>query len=345
MRFGFISHAFNRFKKSIRKDRTTDKKPRTTTDKTMNELSPTNPAMPTKPGQAESAALRDLVGLLNNPAITGAVVPPGENVNLPVVQLPSAAPTQQNTPPEPLPAAIPSPKENTQRIFFTGRFKSGKDHCAAAANYKIFGFAEPLYRIASYFFGVEVSATKGKDLQGMREFLQAIGQWGRGEINEKYPLNATRAAIIQTIRNFPDDLWPDLSVNWDEFGRNQNVWVDACIRRVNQHLLTNPESRIAITNVRFTNEFKALQSAGWVHFHCMCSSGTWLQRLAASGLNSKSPAANDMSEKLAADLDANVTKQISQHRQGSMLHAVWNDDIPSPSPRLYSLKTFLEHVA
>jgi hypothetical protein len=282
--------------------------------------------------------LKDLIALLNNPAITGAQIPDKD-----------PEPSEMKTTPTPIQDAtpvVPAPKENLQRIFFTGRFKSGKDFLAAQAGYTTFGFAEPLYRLASYFFGVPVGANVGKDLPGCREFLQTIGQWGRGLIDDKHPLTAERAAITHAIRSFPEDLWPEMCVQWDEFGRNTNIWVDSLVGRVNAVLERDPTAKVAVTGVRFKNEYDRLTELGWVHFHVMVSPATWTARLADSKLTPQSPEANNVSEKMAAGLDANVIKQISAQRQGHTLHAVWSDERqPSPSVRLHSVKSFLDYVS
>ena len=41
-----------------------------------------------------------------------------------------------------------------RKIFFTGRMFAGKDYCAAQAKREIFGFADPLYYLATYFLDV-----------------------------------------------------------------------------------------------------------------------------------------------------------------------------------------------
>jgi len=48
-----------------------------------------------------------------------------------------------------------------------------------------------------------------------------------------------------------------------------------------------------------------------------------------------------LSDALAAALNADVTKRISAQPRGSKLRVIWNDTVPAPSPRLYSVAEFL----
>lgn len=311
----------------------------------------------------ETAALNDLLNTLNNPNIQGIAVPPG--VNTRVVE-PSrlAVPPIVAEPPvidptliadkiaEPAPASsFAAPATNlltpgrapVSKLFFTGRLKSGKDYAATAAGAEIVSFAAPLYAIASYYFHVEIGATVGKDLPGVREFLQTIGQWGRGVTTEKYPLNVGRALFIARVRVAgPKGVFGFPEVAWDTYGSNNDIWLNAAIARANLRIAEQPDVRIAITNCRFDNEFKRLQADGWQHWHSLCSPKTWTARLLVEKLTPESPTVRDASEQLAANLDANVVKQLSAHKDGPKLRAIWNDrETPCPSSRLHSVESFL----
>lgn len=313
----------------------------------------------------EALALTALCGFLNNPAVTGAEVPPGELASTKVTTkqmqeihdksgatVPPADPLTAHRapiavmPPQPAPPVAKAPADFS-RVFYTGRIGVGKDHVAAATGAKIFGFADPLYYLVKHFFGVDVTATANKNLPGVRACLQTFGQWGRGEMTEQYPLTAARACFVTMIRSLAgaDILDSSFGVDWAAYGSDKNVWLNACVARVNAYRIENPGARVAITNVRFENEFKALQEQGWIHFHVMCSPAVWKDRLAKRGLAIDSPALKDLSERLAAFLDQDVTKKISGSKGGHRLHAIWNDDTKCPSNRLYTLNQVLQEAA
>lgn len=299
-------------------------------------------------------ALNNLLGMLNNPAITGAAAPkPGDDgaegdgaTQLPAD--PAVAASRKVAPA--LKPVTPAPRRKITglKFAFTGRLKAGKDYVAAALNAKIFGFADPLYALQDHFFGTHaVTDPKQKDIPGARQFLQTVGQWGWGAVNEKYQLTPARAAFITMIRSLgAAGVFPaELQVDWESYGKDKEIWVKAALRRIDEFIAANPGQRIAIVNARFDHEFKPLKEAGFEHYHVMCSSKTWAERIAKAGLNEKSPAVLDMSEKLAHALDQNVIKQISAQKSGPMLKAIWNDSVPSPSQRLYSLQNFLQEAA
>lgn len=199
-----------------------------------------------------------------------------------------------------------------------------------------------MYELVYAFFGLRVTSTENKDKPGVRNFLQVAGQWGRNEVSEQYPLTPERGLFCSKIREYADTMPRDFGVEWLSFGLDPDLWLNACLKRVDEYLEKSPTARVAVTNCRFPNEFNALRKAGWEHYHVMCSPGTWAARLTKRGLKPESPVLKDVSEKLAHSLDANVTKQISTARNGHKLHCVWNDPgVVPPSARLLTDKEFL----
>jgi hypothetical protein len=334
----------------------------------MNELS--NPELKKPLDRAnlglDRGAVNALVGFINNPAVTGADVPKGAQTTAEspldrtgatilgadpaTEQQPQQRPRLKGSAPRPIaPAPIAAPAAikpiTATKFAFTGRLKSGKDYLAAAIGAKIFGFADPLYFLQEYFFG-----NTNKDLHGARGFLQTVGQWGWGRISDKYPLTPARATFQVLIRSLGKAgafaAADKLCVDWDSFGRNQRIWVDAALSRVAQFETANPGAKIAIVNARFEHEFLPLREAGFEHYHVMCSPKTWAKRLHAAGLSTDNPAVIDPSESLARGLDADVTKKISAQKSGAMLKAIWSDDeVGSPSARIYSTSQFLKSVS
>jgi hypothetical protein len=298
----------------------------------------------------DNLALRNLCGFLNNPAVTGAEPPP-KGAQLPTIQTEEAldrsgatiAPDPLATMSQPMPAADPGTPaivDNFNRIFFTGRICVGKDYCAKAVGATIVGFAEPIYYLAKRFLGVGVTADANKDIPGMRAFLQAMGNWGRGTINEKYPVTPARALFVDRIHRLAESgsLPEEYFVEWEKFGEDESLWLNAALARVASQ--SSSEARLAFTQVRFKNEFTTLQAEGYTHFHVMTSSKSWLERLAKRNLKPDAPALKDTTEQFAAALDQSVIKQISAHKTGPKLHCLWSDSSPPPSTRLWTLAEF-----
>lgn len=278
----------------------------------------------------EVQALNALLSMLNDPNKQ----PAEAKVRMEKPKEMKQTPPPLLTPIQTIPVEITTPS----KLFFTGRLKVGKDWLANEIGATIFGLADPIYYLAKHFSGVDVSFNKNKDLPGMRAFLQTLGQWGRGVINEQYPWTPARACFVTMIHSLAAvNVISGQGVNWERYGLDDNVWISAALNRISESNAT----LAAVTNVRFENEFKLLQENGWTHYHVMCSSGTHKERLAKDGILPDSPVLKDMSERLAAGLDSNVTKQISAQRHGPRLHCVWNDErTPAISDRLYSVQQF-----
>lgn len=331
----------------------------------MNELTETKLAKPLDKMALgnDVAALNNLVGFLNSPLSGGeadrasgetslaeamaAVSPTSEAQAVQVAANPlakqpgklvaevRAKSEQQGTDPETVAARV-----NLSRAFYTGRMCVGKDYVAGLTGATIEGFALPLYTLAKYFFGVDVSAAANKDLPGMRAFLQTAGQWGRGTVNAQYPYSTARAAFIATVRAVANEGAFDdfLGVCWDDYGRTENIWLNAALARISA---AAPE-RVAITNVRFANESKELLSQGWLNWHVMTSPDEWAARLAKRKMDTKSPVLRDVSEQMADALDRQVIAEVSRSRTGRKLRVIWNSDKPVPSARLWTVNEFLQ---
>jgi hypothetical protein len=235
-------------------------------------------------------------------------------------------------------AAPEVPVAGLTRFFTTGRMCVGKDYIATKIGAEVHGFSEPLYALASYFFGFPVDANTNKDLPGMREFLQRAGMWGRQHISNDYPLTTERAAFIAMIRGLPENTFPStLGVSWHNYGTDENLWLNAALVRI---ALSNSE-RVAITNTRFENEFKKLSENGFVNWHVMTSPGELQARQAKRGVKPGAASLRDVSESLADKLDRQVIKTVSAQRNGPKLRVVWNSDTPPPSPRLWTVAEFV----
>lgn len=300
---------------------------------------------------ADVAGLDNLLKMVNNPELTGAVVPPGEDVtarsaiarSAPVETSPGPIEESFIPDPEPPVPVVTAPEEvvapkaaSVSRIFLTGRISVGKDHCATAAGLRIVGLADPLYFLAHHFFGVPVDSTSNKDLPGMRNFLQDVGQWGRGE----EAFSPMRAIFTTMIRSLAAAGRLDYSgVDWAKYGADKDIWLNALFARLQGGI-----ERVAVSNVRFENEYERFAAEGWKHWHVVCSPATWRQRLQQKGLTPDSPQVKNVSENLARKLDADLQQRLSRQRNGPKLRVIWNDTVPCPSPRLYTLEEFQKIV-
>lgn len=292
------------------------------------------------------AALNGLLNMMNDPRITGAVVPKGAEVlaaatdSIPIPPFPKLNLDRRVAPSAPNHIVARGPV-NLAKIFYTGLIGAGKDYIAEQTGANIFGFADPIYHLAEYFFGITVNSKTGKDIPGVRQFLQVAGAWGRAEVTEQYPLTPARACFVSMIRSLGEAnrFDPKHEVDWSSYGRNKDIWLNATNARVEDFLAKNPGVRVAITNVRFQNEYKKMQELGWSHIHIMCAPETRLKRVTV-GAGSK-----DVSEQLAAFLNHDATRQISAQPQGAKLRVIWNDSVPAPSPRLYTVPEFLARFA
>lgn len=301
----------------------------------------TSPALSDTGRAGEAAGLNNLVDLINSPELNDGATPvvdPMPQVQMaPPAIVPGASPFRAPRPytvpaPQPLPVKIKFPA----RIYTTGRLKAGKDHVLAALGCKVFGFADPLYALQELFFG-----SADKSLPGAREFLQKVGQWGRGLVNAQYPLTPERAVFTTMIRTMgPAGLIPkDFLVSWEDYGKEEGLWVRALLARVNQNGLQGLEiPKIGVSNVRFANEQAALKEAGFTGFHVTCSTQTLVKRLTAVGLDPKSLTVNDTSEALAKTVETAIQAELRKNPRGAKLRVIWSDEsAPCPSPRFITM--------
>lgn len=294
---------------------------------------------------SEGAALKALTGLINSPEFSeseagtaGPLAPPPADIDEGLVPIPDPLPVE--TPRKALlipilhKREVPAPSRLTfpNKIFTTGRLKSGKDHFLNVIGCRVHGLAEPLYELQKTFFNSDDKAAPGA-----REFLQAVGQWGRGVINDKYPLSASRAVFVTMIRAMgPGGLISRAQkVQWENYGKDDNIWLNALIARIQA---SQEAERIGVSNVRFKNEFDRLTQEGFTHFHVMCSLKTWTARLAKDKKTPQSPSVNDTSEQMAINFDRAVVEQAKKQPSGPKLRVIWNDrEAPAPSPRFITL--------
>ena len=224
-----------------------------------------------------------------------------------------------------------------QKVALTGRLRTGKDYIAERSGGTIIGFADPLYEIGRILTGI--GPDKKDTVPFLRELYQKIGQWGRGDVSEKYPLSMERCMFSLIVNSGVfDEALP--YVDFSKWGTGGDIWLDALFRRSGEL----PANRIFVSNCRFRNEYDALLAGGWDHWHVMCSRQTYEERLREVGLSINSKQISDTSEELAGLMDNSVINAIKQQPVGPKLKVVWNDTRPSPCDRLQTLEQFQAYL-
>ena len=127
----------------------------------MDELTPTTLARPMDRAAMSNdmGILKNLLGLLNNPLLTGAEPPPSGPVA------------------DPQPQAKQEPmtinKINTRRIFLTGAARVGKSWLAQQIAGRTFELADPIQGLASQIFGKSDPALEAE-----------LFAWGSGVVSK-----------------------------------------------------------------------------------------------------------------------------------------------------------------
>jgi hypothetical protein len=284
----------------------------------------------------DNATLRNLIGVLNNPAITGAEVPESEKANFrpfPSAQTPTSPEqqTQTQTPASasptaaapavsvsPVAAPVPPPTAPSNRLFFTGR---GVSEVVKAIGAYEFAINAPIIALARHFF-----PGLGASTAGAETFLSTLKAFGNGEFSTIHPATPGRATFIVMVRTLgKQGLLPggDL-IDWTKFGLDEGFWIDTALRQAEQY-----SDRAVITGISSEMEHQYFTAKGFQHWHITARPG----HKAGSG--------GAAADKLNTAIDNNLTKQISQQREGRKLRAVWNDTANPISNRLWSVADFV----
>lgn len=218
----------------------------------------------------------------------------------------------------------------TNLIALTGRARAGKDHIASLLGLETLSIADPLYEICAHFLG-----SCNKDLPQHRRFLQLLGAWGRGESTKGPKYLPNRKDITREIRKSPQSVAPKTfaetrgKVDWLKFGKNAGFWLEITKARVQNFIKEEKKKgktpKLAIPNVRFTNELRAFEKLGFLHLHIVCSEKT-LRARRGRGVNTKND--SDITEAFAKKLDIRMVGP----------QVIWNDPhLPPPDGRGYTI--------
>lgn len=226
----------------------------------------------------------------------------------------------------------------SDRFAFSGLMLVGKDFVAGRAELPIVGFADPIYELCDHFLG-----TRDKNVPGVRRFMQLIGQWGWGNIDEEYPHSVERAQFVHLMRTqghafTRQYVW----VDWTEYGKRKDFWVNILLMKLGLRALPglkqitsqaelfaefqNKDARYAIVNARFDHEFEPIMGAGFRHFHVMCSDETRRERMLAKGYVITDKENLDKSEQLAWKLNQQALAGVFP-----AANVIWNDHRPTPN--------------
>lgn len=234
-------------------------------------------------------------------------------------------------------------------IGFTGSLGAGKDYVADALGASKASMAEPLYAMTKLFFNRgSVDRSEGLPV-GLRECWQTFGQWGKGTVSQEYPLTPVRAMFETFVR---DRMWPELlqqfgetfGVRWEDYGRDENLWIKAMVHRLKGRRLSPDRSRTltAVTNIRFKCEVDAFKAQGWPLIHVLASPATLRARQDAQ--HTSEEARSNSSERLAHQINdacyhvcyrstptPDLPDWLADNGFGWVDAVVWNDTEGDPS--------------
>lgn len=306
----------------------------------------------------DSATLRALTGMLNNPEITGAVVPKEERYDgpggkngetIPPIPLPPSSDPATVSPPVAPVAALPFPSAQNPgprpdastvlhaqtsptpakalavgaKLLLTGRGVSDIAKAIGASEYNIMA---PVLELAKKFFPAIYSLGSSSTAPGSENFLATLKAWGSGEVTTNYPLTPARAVFVQMIRSFASmkNVLP-AGVAWEKFGDDEGFWIDSCVRAA---LADFDAPRVVVTGVTSKHEFEYVRTQGFQHWH-----------------STARPGVGGHVDALSGSLDNDVTKVVSMQRNGPKLRCVWKDTTPPLSNRLWSMAEFANAAA
>lgn len=211
------------------------------------------------------------------------------------------------------------------KLGLVGPLGVGKDYVATKLGARVLGFADPLYELASELYpGLD---GKDKTKPGVRALLQQLGQYGRGTVNDRYPLTAERALFCSVLRMAKPNSSEEAGsfVQWPQFGLNENIWVDALLLRASLYTAEVNSPLVVVTNLRFDNEIEALRKDGFAIAGVVCSLPTLDQRQVG---RTDSAGLADISERLG--LDTFLSYHYPTPEPTKVDFFIWNDNAEAP---------------
>lgn len=215
-------------------------------------------------------------------------------------------------------------------LVCTGRMCSGKDHLALKAGYTCVSIAEPLYRLAKYYLG-----TDDKKKPEVRGFLQTLGAWGRGEETKTDSVKEQgKEDVVKNIREKGGEMTGMQTIDWGQFGKKRSFWLEAAAKHARDDAMAG--KKVAITNARFKEELETLKQMGFHHVHVLCSEE---ERIKRAGRNYSKDIDEDVTEKMAIELNAEILQRGIQAAGGAVV--VWSENTKPPVKGILTVQTFL----
>lgn len=192
-------------------------------------------------------------------------------------------------------------------IALIGPARAGKDYLLAHAGYKALSLADPMVDLAHRIqFGPNTGgdAPWDKTTPGFRRLLQTWGQWGRGHVDESYPVCAERLAWLERVRSAEYLGWRrDWRLKAVDAGRPR-FWAEAAVER----LLMEPEGQpVALSNLRFQADVDVVREYNIPVGLVYASAGTRRLRAVRAGDAAAPTGQYEASENLAEYLCGMIT--------------------------------------
>ena len=137
------------------------------------------------------------------------------------------------------------------RLFLIGRLRSGKDHLSHLLKRPQWGLADAMRVLVK-----GLNYPSDKRMPGARECLMKIGQWGRGWVDQNYPLSPDRIMWVDYIRNHGSRLAPQY--DWSNYGLVPTFYSDLLLQDGNYL----GARRSMVSDIRFQSDAVNLQEPG-----------------------------------------------------------------------------------
>lgn len=232
--------------------------------------------------------------------------------------------------------------QNPTRIMLFGKIRAGKDFVADRLSIPKHNLARPFYWLINNLIG---NTVKGNP--GMRRTMQEIGQWGRGIINEQYPVTTARISFVNMVRKLE---------GWESYGEKMDFWAHKLCQSPEILDLTKD---LVVTDCRYLDDSKAIEKYNVEPYLVLCYEETRKSRIDALGEKydgiipvpkiGEIPKYDldfllkhtDISEVYATYLSWNAL--YSNDLGFSQDRIIWNDENPMPAGKKFlTVESFLE---
>jgi len=235
-----------------------------------------------------------------------------------------------------------------KRVALAGRIRAGKDYVAGQLPFTKVSLSTPLEQLIRIIFG-EVP----RNSLGYRQLQQKIGQYGRGIINQDYPLSPERFALTEAVRRIGPSIWDAGKVDWKRFGVDPKFWTYYLHQVPPVH---NPNPRcedrdLVLTNARLEADFEDLEERGWDIYLVLCTWETRYERL--EQLGERPDRVSDIYDPREEHDHVDISEKVATFAGNSILYTdkfgvdpdwpldrvIWNDDRDPPGGSILARST------